>query len=133
MIVVDANAVLYALLPGDHHLSAAAWWSTGVQRMAPPLILDEVRNVLLGFVRRKSLTLEEAKSLYLEARESVEIVDFHDTQDLLSLAHALGLSGYDVVYLALARAMAAPLLTADKRLLAADPIACRDVRRPPET
>lgn len=132
MIVVDTNAVLYALLPGDHHTAADLWWSRESHRVAPPLLLDEVRNVLRGFVRRNTLTLDEAQSLRAEVRAAIEIAESHHTDDLLGLAHALGLSGYDVVYLALARSLGVPLLTADKRLLAADATICRDARRPPE-
>ncbi len=132
MIVVDTNAVLYALLPGDHHAAADVGWSRDSQRVAPPLLLDELRNVLLGFVRRNTLTLGEAQSLHAEVRASVEICEIQHADDLLGLAHSLGLSGYDVVYLALARSLGAPLLTADKRLLAAAPTTCCDVRRAPD-
>lgn len=76
MIVVDTNAVLYALLPGDHHAAAEVWWSQYSQRVAPPLLLDEVRNVLLGFVRRNTLSLNEARSLHAEVRDRWKLPTF---------------------------------------------------------
>lgn len=62
----------------------------------------------------------------------MEIADLQNADDLLGLAYALGLSGYDVVYLALAQSLGARLLTGDKRLLAAAPTTCCDVRRAPQ-
>lgn len=88
---------------------------------APDLLFVEAANALWAMHRRRALPGEapaEALSRLLRApltvMESALLVE-----RALALATALAHPVYDCVYLSLAAEVAAPLVTADKRLLAA--------------
>lgn len=119
MIVLDASVVVELLLGGDRsptlhsRLSAA-----GASWHAPALVQVEVTSVL----RRLNL----AKQLSdLRGRQALQTLPsmplrLHEHGALLPRAWALraNLSAYDAMYVALAEALRAPLLTLDAKLAA---------------
>lgn len=128
MIVVDANAVLYAVLPGPTTDAARAWLAKYPNLFAASLLFDEVRNVLTGYVRRGSLTEAEATTLCAVIRAQVTAVEMTDDGAVIALALETGLSAYDATHVAAAKRMGARLLTGDKKILAACPAVAVDVR-----
>ena len=78
MIVVDANAVLYALLPRPMTDAARAWLGKYPDLFGTAPLFDEVRNVLTGHVRRRTITAGEAASLCAGIRARVTAVEMAD-------------------------------------------------------
>ena len=128
MIVVDANAVLYAVLPGPMTETARAWLVKYPNLFATALLFDEVRNVLTGYVRRGTLTAAEATTLCGVIRAQVTAVEMADDGAVIALALQTGLSAYDATHVAAAQRLGARLLTGDKKILAACPDVAADVR-----
>lgn len=117
MIVLDASAVVELLL-----------WSPGGQRVADrianpretlhaPHLLDvEVTQVLRRAERARLLTAARAQEALLSL---VELdIERHEHGPLLSRVWQMrgNCTAYDAVYIALAEALDAPLLTFDKQL-----------------
>ncbi len=65
MIVVDTNVLAYLYLPGDYTTDAEALLKQDSKWAAPPLWRSEFRNILAGYIRRKTLTFEQALSFPL--------------------------------------------------------------------
>lgn len=122
MIVVDSNVVAYLYLPGDHTAKAEALLERDADWTAPLLWRSEFRNILAGYMRRKMLTLEEARALQLEA-ESLMAGTEHDVDSglVLQLVRDSDCSAYDCEFVALAMALGVQLVTVDAKLLRAFP------------
>ena len=63
MIVVDTNVVAYLYLPGDYTEQAEALARAGSGLGGPVLWRSEFRNILAGYMRRGTLTFEQARDL----------------------------------------------------------------------
>lgn len=128
MIVVDTNVVAYLLLPGPQTAAAEALLEAQPTWAAPPLWRSEWRNVLCGYLRRGSLTLEQVIALQLQAETLVigheEPVE---SEAVLRLAASSGCSAYDCEFVAAAQQLDAPLVTADLALLKAFPALTRSL------
>ena len=128
MIVVDTNVVAYLLLPGPQTAAAEALLEAQPTWAAPPLWRSEWRNVLCGYLRRGSLTLEQVIALQLQA-ETLVIGHGEPVQSeaVLQLAASSGCSAYDCEFVAAAQQLDAPLVTADRALLKAFPALTRSL------
>ena len=120
MIVADSNLVVYLALREDRATAARAVRVRDAEWMAPPLWASEFRNVLATYVRAGRLAPVEAHETWDIGRALVRDVPV-DPAAVLDAAFARGLSGYDAEFVALAEALAAPLVTDDRRVLAACP------------
>ena len=120
MIVVDASVVVEMLLRTEAGIRITPQIHTTSATVHSPHLLDaEVAHV----VRRYALAGE------IDAERGAEMVDVlgdlvihrHDHRPLLGRAWELrhNVGAYDALYVALAEALDAPLLTADGRLAAA--------------
>ena len=67
MIVVDTNVMAYLYLPGPHTAAAEALLERDPHWCAPLLWRSELRNILAGYLRRGTLTLEQALATQREA------------------------------------------------------------------
>ena len=67
MIVVDSNVLAYLYLPGEFTEAAEALLGREPEWAAPILWRSEFRNILAGYLRRKSLSFEQAVALQEEA------------------------------------------------------------------
>ena len=128
MIVVDTNVVAYLLLPGPQTAAAEALLEAQPTWAAPPLWRSEWRNVLCGYLRRGSLTLEQVIAVQLQA-ETLVIGHEEPVQSeaVLRLAASSGCSAYDCEFVAAAQQLDAPLVTADRALLKAFPALTRSL------
>lgn len=99
--------------------AAARLFSSGSALHAPDLLFPEFSNALWKKVTKKEITADEAEEL-AAGLETAEL-SLHSTRPLmpaaLLLAFTLQHPAYDCFYLALAQAIHAPLVTADRRLL----------------
>lgn len=122
--VVDASVALKWVLDDETAVEqATALRDDGIdghlQLVAPSLWLYELANGLVSAVRRRRLTRAEgARSLAGMRALGVELAD---PEPDLTYGEAMryGLSAYDAAYVALARALEAPLWTGDRALHAA--------------
>ena len=62
MIVVDSNILAYLYLPGDRTEAAEALLEQDPDWAAPVLWRSEFRNILAGYLRRKTITFDQACS-----------------------------------------------------------------------
>jgi predicted nucleic acid-binding protein len=120
MIVVDASALLEALLRTPVAQAVEKWLFQPQQTLHAPHLLDiEVTQVIRRYVARGEIDSERGRAAL------TDLADFplhrypHDF--LLPRVWDLrnNLTAYDAVYVALAEALDAPLLTRDQRLASA--------------
>jgi predicted nucleic acid-binding protein len=117
MIVLDASAVLELLLRTSTGKSVADRIASPKETLHAPHLLDlEVAQVLRRYEAAKTLTprrADEALGDFLD----IELTRYPH-QIFLARIWALrqNATAYDAVYLALAEALGAPLLTTDQRL-----------------
>jgi predicted nucleic acid-binding protein len=122
MIVVDTNVLAYLYLPSDHTARAEVLLRQEPEWTAPVLWRSEFRNILAGYMRRKTLTLDEARAIQAEA-EGLMAGNEHDVDSgrVLELVRDSDCSAYDCEYVALAMSLGVKLVTMDARLLKAFP------------
>lgn len=122
MIVVDSNVVAYLYLPGDHTAKAEALLERDPDWAVPVLWRSEFRNILAGYLRRKSLTFAQACGLQSEAEDLLAGSEFEvDSKAVLALVRDSDCSAYDCEFVALAQKLQIKLVTMDAKLLKAFP------------
>ena len=125
-VVVDASLALRWVLRDEKETRVddllRQWATSLTQMLVPPLFLSEIINALYLSVRRRRLTLEEARlalatiiQVGLEVTEPAELY-----RRSLDLAAEYDLTNaYDAQYMALAEIESCELWTADERLVRA--------------
>jgi len=122
MIVVDSNVLAYLYLPGDFTVAAEALLTSDPEWTAPLLWRSEFRNILAGYLRRKSLSFQQAAALQAEAEELLAGCEYEvDSIRVLELVRDSDCSAYDCEFIALAEKLDVKLVTMDKKLLRAFP------------
>ncbi len=122
MIVVDSNILAYLYLPGDRTAAAEALLEQDPEWAAPTLWRSEFRNILAGYMRRKTVTFDQACSLQREAESLLAGAEFElDSSSVLELVRDSDCSAYDCEFMALAIKLNTKLVTVDKKLLRAFP------------
>jgi predicted nucleic acid-binding protein len=124
-LVVDASALVWALLAPTQDASTIHQHLMAETCHAPHLIDAEVGNVLRRRILRGELTAADGEGLFAAASPLVDH-RYEMTGPLASGAWRLckNLTFYDALYVALAQALEAPLLTCDKRLSKAAGLPC---------
>ena len=122
MIVVDSNVILYSVLNNEHTEAAEAVMRKDSEWIAPPLWLSECRNVLMLYVRRGSLSVEDAIEIIEAADGNVQTFEFGpSTKNVLDLADISGCTARDFEFVAVAKQLNVPLVTSDNKVLSAFP------------
>jgi predicted nucleic acid-binding protein len=122
VIVVDSNILAYLYLPGDRTAAAEALLEQDPEWAAPTLWRSEFRNILAGYMRRKTVTFDQACSLQREAESLLAGAEFElDSSSVLELVRDSDCSAYDCEFMALAIKLNTKLVTVDKKLLRAFP------------
>ena len=122
MIVVDTNVLAYLYLPGEFTPAAEALLETDPEWAAPVLWRSEFRNILAGYVRRKTVTFDQALALQLDAEGLMAGAEHEvDSRTVLDLVRSSDCSAYDCEFAALATMLSAKLVTMDGKLLKAFP------------
>jgi predicted nucleic acid-binding protein len=128
VIVVDTNVIAYLYLPGEHTAAAEALLADDADWVAPPLWRSEFRNILAGYLRRGSLSFEQALALQEEAEALLAGAERDvDSRQVLELVRTSDCSAYDCEFVALAQALGIPLLTMEGRVLKAFPTIARSL------
>ncbi len=120
MIVVDASALLEALLRTPAAKAVEKWLFDPEQTLHAPHLLDvEVAQVIRRYAANGEIDKDRGRAAV------ADLADFplHRYPHDFLLPHVWdlrnNLTAYDAVYVALAEALDAPLLTRDRRLAAA--------------
>ena len=122
MIVVDTNVVAYLFLEGERTAQAERILRRDPEWAAPLLWRSELRNILASYVRRGALALELAQRIAAEAEALLRGKEYAvRTDHVLAASAASGCTAYDCELAVLAEAIGVPLVTADKKLVAAFP------------
>ncbi len=118
MIVLDASVALKFFLPETGSDAALRLLASRSAFAAPDIFPLELLAAVTKYHRRRLITLDEARTI--EAVVGRMAVDLHPWQLLLASAFELSLllhhGVYDCLYLALARQLSAPLVTADRKM-----------------
>ena len=122
MIVADTNTIAYLYLNSEKSAQAEQLLILEPKWIAPALWKSEFRNVLTLYLRKNILSFDEvlmisqqAESLMLE--NEYEISSAH----ILQLVNTSSCSAYDCEFVALAKLLNIPLVTADKKIIQAFP------------
>jgi predicted nucleic acid-binding protein len=122
VIVVDTNVLAYLYLPGEYTARAEALLERDPQWAAPVLWRSEFRNILAGYIRRGTLTFEQARDIQAEAENLLSGAEHDvDSQRVLELVRDSDCSAYDCEFVALAMKLGVALVTMDAKLLRAFP------------
>ncbi len=117
MIVADANLVAYLVIRGPMTALAESALGRDADWRLPPLWRSEVRNVLLKYVRQKTISssqaivaMQRAENMFVPGEAAV------DSAHVLNLATISGCSAYDCEYVALAESLGVMVVSADRPL-----------------
>lgn len=122
MIVADTNLIASLLIASEHTTLAERVRAKDGVWLAPPLWRSEFRNVLALYVKHGKLGLDAVLDLATAAEglmrgREVEV----DAPTVLRLAASSGCTAYDCEFVALAQGAGVPLVTMDRKVLAAFP------------
>lgn len=117
MIVLDASAALELLLQTPLGGRVAARALASEESLHAPHLLDvEVAQVMRRYTLAGELTAERAEQAFTDLTD-LPLTRYSHTDLLLRVWHLHdSLGAYDAVYVALAEALEAPLLTTDQKL-----------------
>ena len=122
MIVVDTNIVASLYLPSEFTAAAEALLEHDPNWTAPILWRSEFRNILAGYMRRKSMTFDQAHTLQSEAESLMAGAEYEvGSLKVLELVRDSNCSAYPCEFVALAQTLKTKLVTMDAKLLAAFP------------
>ncbi len=117
MIVVDTNIVAYLVIAGEQTALAREVLDRDPQWAAPVVWRSELRNLLSTYMRRSSFGLSDAMRMMRNAEKLFEDREHAgDTPMILTLAQQSRHSAYDCEFVAVAKTLAVPLVTSDRKL-----------------
>ena len=126
MIVADTNVIVYLLIPGLQTAAAERLFSKDPDWIAPRVWLSEFRNAVAVLWRAGAIGTSEARGYVLDAEERMRGRDHEVLATLVwECIERSKLSAYDCEFVALARQLDVPLVTADRRIVAAFPSLAR--------
>ena len=122
MIVVDSNVLAYLYLPGEFTEAAERLLERDSDWNVPILWRSEFRNILAGYLRRGSLTFEQAYAMQREVEALLSDTEHEpDSKRVLELVRDSNCSAYDCEFVAVAEDLGTALVTMDAKLLKAFP------------
>jgi len=122
VIVVDTNVLAYLLLPYEFSPRADALYKNDPDWVAPIFWRSEFRNLLAGYLRRRTLTFEQVVKVQAEAQALLSGNEHEvDSRRVLELVRDSDCTAYDCEFVALAMQLGVKLVTMDKKLLKAFP------------
>ena len=122
MIVVDTNVIAYLYLPTEFTQKAEDLLVRDSEWAVPVLWRSELRSVLALYLRKKLLDFDEAFAIQTQAEALLSDREYEvNSFDVLHLASDSGCSAYDCEFVSLATRLSVPLVTVDRKILAAFP------------
>lgn len=130
MIVVDTNVIAYLMLPGDLTAAAEALLESEPNWVAPPLWKSEFRSILAGYMRRGTLSLQQATEIQTAAEDLLAGNEANpESKAILQLVAKSPCSAYDCEFVALAQQLECALYTMDTKVLNAFPETAKSLRK----
>ena len=118
MIVVDTNILIYYFVNSAHSETAIQIHRKDPVWVAPFLWRSEFRNTLLLYLRKELLTLPQIFRIVQTAEVKMRDHEFHVMADeVFKAANVSKCTAYDCEFVALAKELGVPLITADKQIL----------------
>jgi len=128
VIVVDTNILVSLWLSADSGDIAERLLLIDDGWSAPLLWHSEFRSVLVGYVRRRALSLAKAVQIIVSAEDQMRNREYSVTSEaVIARAIGSGCTAYDCEFVVLAEQLDVPLVTNDKQIVSAFP----DVAVPP--
>ena len=122
MIVTDAALITWFAVRDVNSELADAVCEADPVWVAPLLWRSEVRSALVKYVQHAGMSLESALLALQTAEEIIGGREYRvSSEQVLELAAQSRCTAYDCEYVALARELEVPLVTADKEILKAFP------------
>ncbi len=122
MIVVGTNLIVYLYVKGQRINQAEAVLQQDPAWAAPLLWRSEIRNTLMGLVKRKDLGLDDVLEIVSEAEQWMMGREYTVVSNkVLQLAVQSGCSAYDCEFVSLAMDLEVSLVTSDRQILRAFP------------
>ncbi|MDD2724185.1 MAG: type II toxin-antitoxin system VapC family toxin [Methylovulum sp.] len=122
MIVADTNTIAYLYLNSDKSAQAEQLLMLEPKWIAPGLWKSEFRSVLSHYLHKNLLTFDEVLLIVQQAESLMLDSDYEvSSAHILQLVNASNCSAYDCEFVALAKLVNIPLITADKKVLNAFP------------
>ena len=118
MIVVDTNVMVRLVAGGEQAAGAVRLLRDDSEWAAPGILISELHNVLLGFVRRGAITIDQALAMSADARGVLgDRIAGAPGPAVIAVALECGLSAYDAEFVVLARTLGVRLVTLDRAIL----------------
>lgn len=122
MIIVDTNILIYLYIQGEHTSSVESLAHIDCTWAAPSLWRSEFRNVLALYLRKKIISLQQALNIIDQAEHLMIENEYQPSSEaVLALVNTSNCSAYDCEFVSLAKQFDVPLITQDKKILAAFP------------
>jgi predicted nucleic acid-binding protein len=123
VIVVDTNVIAYLFLTSDKSELAEIALRKDSDWVAPLLWRSELRNVLVLYMRKELLALDEAQRIMSAAADLMRGREYAATSaHILRLAATSGCSAYDCEFVAVAEDLQVNLVTVDNKILKSFPL-----------
>jgi predicted nucleic acid-binding protein len=118
--VIDSCVCVKWLIREEYSEKAISLLSSGLELVAPDIVLTEAANALWKTVKRRLLTPEQAEARFtnLPSFFSRLLPTFDLVPEALMLGMAIDVPVYDCVYVVAGRRVSASLITADTKLIA---------------
>ena len=122
MIVVDSNVIAYCWIHGERTALAHRLRGLDPDWHAPVLWRSELRNILTGYRRDRSLSEAQVRQIMRAAEAGLAGREHHlPSERVFAVTEASRLSAYDSEFVALAEILGVRLVTEDRAILAAFP------------
>ena len=120
MIVVDTSVMVRLVVGGRGGADSARLFLQDPEWAGPASLMGGVRDVLLGLVRGRSLTVDQAKAMCDDAALALggRIVTVPSAR-VIDAALECGLSAEQAEFVVVARELGVPLATGDRAVLSA--------------
>ena len=123
-VVCDASAVVAALLDSGPDGQWAAERLSGAELFAPTLLAFECANIMRRHELAGAISADQAAQAHADLLDLAVNVWPYELVSMRVWQLRENLSSYDAAYVALAEAIAAPLITLDRRLARAPGLKC---------
>jgi predicted nucleic acid-binding protein len=118
VIVVDTQIAVFWATDGPNRAIARRVHRRDGDWAAPRLWRSEFRNVILGYLRRGTLSFDEARRAFQRAADAFRGREHDvDTNHIFRLAARHPLTAYDLEFVVTAMRLDVPLVTFDRAIL----------------